>query len=269
MAEVETVSKSTWTPNRNVLKKSDIKLMYDALHGMNTSSEREAHMRRTIHFPPEYNTVFANLINSVNRSFDNDEGYKQFRDILNAFQESIGDSGEAVQFVIVKQSPKMSPNKSPKMSPIALTSSRPSCMMPLPVLPSSQNLISNLSNLKIEMFVNTFLMCANPDEQNQFITRYVHATTQDGEPFHAFVNDIVIDLNDILHDNLNKSEAQIRKLLVEHLEYTHAMNLDINIHILYPFPQIHMARKGQLSLRNLGGGKNKRKVTRKLKKCRK
>ena len=119
------------------------------------------------------------------------------------------------------------------------------------------------------MFVNTFIMCANPAQQKQFIIRYVHATRQDGEPFHAFVDDIVIDLNDILHANLNESEAQIRKLLVKHLEYTHAMNLDINIHILYPFPQIHMTRKGQLSLRNLGGGKSKRKASRKLKKCRK
>ena len=60
---VETASKSTWNPYGSLIKKTDIKKLYDLLHKATTSAERDEIMRNAIRFSPEYEkTVFENLI---------------------------------------------------------------------------------------------------------------------------------------------------------------------------------------------------------------
>lgn len=280
--EVETVSKSTWKSRNAGMNKSEIKRLYEELSRIKTSSERGMHMRRMIHFPPEHEPVFANLIKMVNRTFENcdsykSECYKQFRNILNAFQESFGESGEAMRFTLKRSPTPATPTTSaaPATSAAPVTMRSPTtCMMPPPLPPSVQTLVLNLSDLKLEMFVTAFIMCANEAQRKQFIKRYVHAVTPDGEPFPAFVDDIETDLNFIATEmELNESsEAEIKKALVEHLKYTNETNLDTNICILYPFPNTHgLQRKGPLSVRNLGGSRSsrRRRMHAKSKKCKK
>ena len=104
MSTVETISKSTWNTHGNSIKKTEIKQLYDMLHKTKSSDEREEIMRRTIYFSPEYETVFKNLIHAVNDAFITDDNcYKQFKDILQSFQEAMSDgrdeSGDVVQDV--------------------------------------------------------------------------------------------------------------------------------------------------------------------------
>lgn len=63
------------------------------------------------------------------------------------------------------------------------------------------------------------------------------------------------------------SETQMRNRLIDHLKYANdnAAKDNARIYILYPFPRIHMMRKGKISVHNLGGGKGNRKFTRKRK----
>ena len=256
---MEIDSKSTWN-TRVGLKKSEIKRLYDALCD---SHDRKAYMQHMIHFPPKYKTVFANLMKSVTRTFDQNECvatnyksecYKQFRDILNAFYESISDSGEAVRFTVTTPN-----NRSPipmpsKRSPTPKRARSPvTCMMPPPLPPSAQNRISNLPDWKIKIFVNVFLMCTGPDQRKQFAQRYLYAVNNKEESFPAFVDDIEIDMNHIASEfELNTTLES----LVEHLKYTDSTNRDNRICILYPFPNIHGPRRN--SLHNLGGNRRRR-----------
>lgn len=172
--EVETVSKSTWKSRDAGMNKSEIKRLYEELSRIKTSSEREMHMRRMIHFPPEHEPVFANLIKMVNRTFEHCDSYKsdcykQFRNILNAFQESFGDSAEAARFTL-KRSPTPA---APATSAAPDTRRSPTtCMMPPPLPPSVQTLVLNLSDLKLEMFVTAFIMCANEAHRKQYCIRF-------------------------------------------------------------------------------------------------
>ena len=77
--------------------------------------------------------------------------------------------------------------------------------------------------------------------------------------------DMVDTITNVVDEEL--SETQMRNRLIDHLKYANdnAAKDDIQIFILYPFPRIHIIRKGKLSVRNLGGKKRKHKFTRKRK----
>ena len=131
------------------------------------------------------------------------------------------------------------------------------CALPTPLQPSSQNSVSNLSDLKIGIFVTGFLTCAI-SKRDQFIKKYVYVRNSDGESDPAMVNDISEDMNYISGRDQHLSEVKLRNDLIEHLKDTNADNGEI--FILYPFPQIHitMTRKGRRpSIRNLGGGRRR------------
>lgn len=128
MSSLETVSKSTWNVHGKV------KQLYGMLHKAKTYNEREEIMRRVIQFPPEYETVFKNLIGDVNNTFMTDENcYSQFKNILLSFQQEVVDeSGELIQFKIKFKSPSKSPGKpkSPSKSP---GKPMPTCLLPTPL----------------------------------------------------------------------------------------------------------------------------------------
>ena len=304
LATLEPVSKSTW----NVHGK--IKQLYGLLHKAKTFNEREEIMRRVIQFPPEYESVFKNLIADVNNTFMTDENcYSQFKNILLSFQqEVVDDSGELIHFKIKIKSPSKSPGKpkspskspgkpkSPSKSPGKLKSPSkspgkpkspskspgkpkspskspgklvPTCVLPTPLTHSSQNSVSNLSDLKLGIFCNAFITCSNSSERTKFIKKYIYASKSNGDSFHEFVNDISEDMVDTITNVVDEelSETQMRNRLIDHLKYANdnAAKNNESIFILYPFPRIHMMRKGKISVHNLGGGKGKRKFTRKRK----
>jgi hypothetical protein len=264
---VETASKSTWNPYGGVIKKTEIKKLYDLLHKASTSAEREEIMRNAIRFSPEYETVFKNLIRNINDAFTTDRNcYSEIKDILYSFLDSMDDSGKPVHFTIKiatgsrsrsgsrSKSKSKTPTKALAASPASETSSM--CALPTPLQPSSQNSVSNLSDLKIGIFVTAFLTCAI-SKRDQFIKKYVDVSKSNGESDPAFVHDISEDMNYIRGRDQHISEVKLRNVLIEHLKDTNADNGEI--FILYPFPQVHMTmrRRGQLSIRNLGGGKRR------------
>ena len=273
---VETESKSTWNTYGGVIKKKEIKKLYDLLHKAITSAEREEIMRNAIRFSPEYETVFKNLIRNINDAFTIDldrNCYKQFKDILYSFLDSIDDSGNPIQFTFKNTTGSRSRSKSKTPikalalahSPAAAASENSSmCALPIPLQPSPQNSISNLSDLKIGIFVTAFLTC-EVSKRDHFIKKYIHVRKSNGDPFPAFVHDIYEDMNYIVIEGQRHhlSEVKLRNLLIKDLKEKNTGLLSDNeeIFILYPLPQIHMNmrnRGGKASIRNLGiGGKRR------------
>jgi hypothetical protein len=269
---VETASKSTWNPYGGVIKKTEIKKLYDLLHKASTSAEREEIMRNAIRFSPEYETVFKNLIRNINDAFTTDRNcYSEIKDILYSFLDSMDDSGKPVHFTIKiatgsrsrSRSGSRSKSKSKSKTPTQALAASPAasetssmCALPTPLQPSPQNSVFNLSDLKIGIFVTAFLTCAI-SKRDQFIKKYVDVRKSNGESDPAFVHDISEDMNYIRGRDQHISEVKLRNVLIEHLKDTNADNGEI--FILYPFPQVHMTmrRRGQLSIRNLGGGKRR------------
>ena len=269
---VETASKSTWNPYGSLIKKTDIKKLYDMLHKANTPAERDEIMRNAIRFSPEYEkTVFENLIRNINDAFTTDRNcYKQFKDILYSFQDSMDDSGNPVQFKIKITTGSRSRSKGTTPPAMALKSHSKDAL-PTPLQPSPQNSISNLSDLKIGIFVTMFLT-RDASQRASFIKRYIYAMKSNGDLFPAFVDDILSDMNHIRDRRHHLSEVNLRNELIEHLKHMNTGLLRDNeeIFILYPFPQIHMTMtrkgRGRPSIRNLGGGRRRGKgrKTRKL-----
>jgi len=269
MDQIETTSKTTWKPITD-LRKTEIVRVYDALAQSKTNPDRETIIRRMIHYPPEYETVFANLIRRVNRIFeDNDcpsvnyktKCYKEFKHILNEFQGTlIGDSGESVRFTTTTRSPLYP--RSPR-SPRSPPSSR--FPDPAPLQPSSANLILNMPDWKINRFAEIFLERTTDAEKTNFIKKYVYATDDDGEPFPGLLRDVIIDSVYRSNEDLDLDTK------------TKYLGSDLGgygtIHILYPFPAMYSNvfsnGKRNPSVRNLGGGKRRRnqrtKKARKLK----
>ena len=262
---VETASKSTWNPYGGLMKKTDIKRLYGLLYKANTSAERDEIMRNAIRFSPEYEkTVFENLIRNINDAFTafttDRDCYKQFKKILYSFQDSMDDSGKPVQFKIKITTGSRSRSKSKGTTPPAMALKSPSKdVLPTPLQPPSpQNSISNLSDLKIGIFVTAFLTC-DASQRAPFVKRYIHAMRPNGDSFPEFVDDILSDMNHIRRRHY-LSEVEMRNELIEHLKHMNEGS-ERNIFILYPFPQIHMnmmhKSRGRPSIRNLGGGRRR------------
>lgn len=95
----------------------------------------------------------------------------------------------------------------------------------------------------------------------------MYASKFNGDSYHEVINDISSDMVAIVTTDMgeNQSETQMRNRLINHLRYFVDVQDDVHIYILYPFPRIHMMRKGDLSVRKLGGKKRKRKFTQKRK----
>lgn len=258
---VETASKSTWNPYGGLMKKTDIKRLYGLLYKANTSAERDEIMRNAIRFSPEYEkTVFENLIRNINDAFTTDRNcYKQFKGILYSFQDSMDDSGNPVHFKIKIRTGSRSRSKGKGTTPPAMALKSPSKdVLPTPLQPSPQNSISNLSDLKIGIFVTMFLT-RDASQRASFIKRYIYAMKSNGDSFPEFVDDILSDMNHIRRRHY-LPEVEMRNELIEHLKHMNEGSKR-NIFILYPFPQIHMnmmhKSRGRPSIRNLGGGRRR------------
>lgn len=194
------------------------------------------------------------------------------------------DSGKPVQFTIKITTGSRSRSRSKSKTPTKALAASPAadaapasetssmCALPTPLQPSSQKSVSNLSDLKIGIFVTAFLTCAI-SKRDQFIKKYIYMRKSNGESDPAFVHDISEDMNYISGRDQHLSEVKLRNVLIEHLKDTNTELLrdDEEIFILYPFPQVHMTmrRRGQLSIRNLGIGGKRRGKGRKGRKTRK
>ncbi len=93
----------------------------------------------------------------------------------------------------------------------------------------------------------------------------MYASKFNGDSNHELINDISNDMAALGTNDIGEeiSETKMRNRMIEHLRYIVETEDDGHIFILYPFPRIHMMRKGNVSVRNLGGKKRKRNFTRK------
>lgn len=257
MDQIETTSKTTWKPITD-LRKTEIVRVYDALAQSKTNPDREAIIRRMIHYPSEYETVFANLIRRVNHIFEGNDCpsanyktkcYKDLKHVLNEFQGTLtGDSGESVHFTTMTRSPQP---PQPPQSPRSPPSSR--FPDPAPMQPSSANLILNMPDWKIKRFAEMVLERTTDAEKTNFIKKYVYATYEDGEPFPGLLRDVIVDT--VFRSNEDDLDLDTK---------TEYISTDLGgygtIHILYPFPTMYSNvfryRNGKKSVRR--GGKRRR-----------
>ena len=226
--EVELESKSTWKSHAH-LKKVDVIRLYNALA---KSSNREKDIRSMIYFPPEHTSTFSNLIKRITRVFDEyecphsnykNDCYKEFKHVLNEFQESLSDSGEPVRFTLIE---------TPTPTPTKRTPS-PTKLFPAPLLPSENNLIYNLSNLRIKMFIQMILNCKTSEEKREFLQKYFYIFDANDEPFPNLVNDLIVD---ILVTNSELLDSHFNYLMSKYGPDQPRDSDYIKLHILYPFP---------------------------------
>jgi len=269
-------SGSTWKPTTD-LSKAEIVRLYDALA---QAKNREEIMRSMIHYSPEHETVFANLIRRVHRTFEDNacpsanyktKCYKELKHVLNEFQGNLfTDSGESVRFTTRVPSPNTLPSSntlpSPKTvpSPKTLRSRSPKTLLfsqrdqihdPAPLQPSISNYILHMPHWKIKRFAEMILERNTDEERTNFIKKYVHATDDDGEPFPGLLRDIIVDILHISNcDETTKSK--INNIFVHLLHLKNTTYPEV-IHILYPFPAMYS------NVRNLGkrGGIRRRRRT--------
>lgn len=264
----KTESKSTWK-NTSDLTKRNVVFVYDALSKVSTSKKREDELRRIIHFPTEYESVFANLIHKVNDIFTSHECpstsyknvcYKKLKTILNEFQESLSDYGTPVRFTFepaLTQTSKTSthtPTPTPKHAPSPIPFDGPA-----PLLPSPQNLIYNMPQWKLRSFVEMFI---TTEDQIKFIQNYVVVLDEQGEPFPGMVHDITEDMMSYEND-VNNILKHLEHLITIENHKPHEEKL--KIHILYPFRVIYPSNRRNPNIRNLGGGKKRQQTKRNTK----
>ena len=267
--ELDLDSKSTWNPHAH-LKKVDAIRLYNALA---KSSNREEDVRRMIYFPPQHNSTFANLIKRITHVFDKHECphanykndcYKEFKHVLNDFQESLSDSGEPVRFTLI-QTPTTAKRTSTPTKRTSTTAKRFPAQLPHSV----DNLIYNMSTLKIKMFAEMILNCKTNAEKREFLEKYLYVLDANDEPFPSMVDDIIVD-------TLETPEFAIEdhfKHLMSRYGPEQPLDQDhIKLYILYPFPVMYSSiyRRGRTkhtraNVHNLGGGKRRYTKKRKMK----
>jgi hypothetical protein len=248
MSEISLMSKTTW--NLNALTKQERVRLYDALAQSSTREEREAVLRRTIHFPY---SMFSNLIKSVNDVFEKNECppanhknecYKELKHVLNDFQQDlndkrmISDSGEPVRFTLKRTfKPTTHPN---------------------PLQPLNSNYIYWLPEWKLKWFAQMISEQKTVEQKKRFIEKYVHVTDEDGNPYDGLLNDIIADI--LLKSNNNDdltTESKI-EIIFEHLLDLKNTTYPELIHVLYPFPAVYpdiFRNKRRIpTVRKLGGG---------------
>ena len=279
---------STWKPLTD-LNKTEIRRLYDALDKSSTREEREAVLRRTIHYPPEYETVFANLIRRSHRTFedkDNDchsakyktECYKKLKHVLNEFHGGLfTDSGKPLRFTLKRRSPAAAiattPTPTTATATATATSKSPQRHSSVPLQPLNSNYILYMPDWKIKRFAEMISERNTDEKKTRFIQKYLHVTDEDGDPFIGLLNDIIVDILHISnYDDDLTTESKIKRIF-DHLLHLKNTTYPEVIHVLYPFPAMHPTafRNGRRNPRvhNLGGGMRRRKQrTKKARKLR-
>ena len=263
-------SRSTWKPTTD-LSKTEMVRLYDALVQAESQINREAIMRRMIHYPPEHETVFSNLIQRVHRVFEinicrpanyKTKCYKEFKRVVNEFHGGLfTDSGKPLRFTLKRSSPATATSTATSTSTSPQKHSSSARLQPL-----ISNYILHMPDWKIKRFAEMILERNTDEEKTNFIKKYVHVIDDDGEPFPGLLRDIIVDIVHISNYYLT-TESKIEHIF-DHLLHLKNTTYPEVIHVLYPFPVMHpnVFRNGRRnpSVRNLGGGiRRKRRTARK------
>ena len=248
------IPKSTW--NMNALTKAERVRLYDALAQSPTREEREAVLRRTIHFP---HSMFSNLIKSVNDVFEKNECppanhknecYKDLKHVLNDFQQ---DSVKPVRFTLKRRSSPRAASAEAVKNQVS-----PQRHSPVPLHSSHYNNILQMPNWKIKGFAKLISERSTDAEKRRFIQKYLHVTDEDGNPLSPLTD---LLLNDIIIDMLSYDAEGMFLFLLE-LKNNNPYSEQYTYYILYPFPDIlhpNVSRNGRRipNVRLLGGGKRR------------
>lgn len=243
---------STWKPLTD-LKKTDIARLYDALAKSSTREEREAVLRSMIHYPPEYETVFANLIRRVHRIFeaakDNDclhktkcHKYKEFKHVLNEFQGGLfTDSGKPLRFTLNRRPSSPSPRPTtprpttPRPTPSPVLYDNPN---PLPIGPKTY--MGNIPDFKLRLFATMILDRTTEEEKITFIKKYMVIKYENDSdmPMPRDVETLDRVILTILSKLRGNASTQIKtQILLDYLK--HLKNFTQNpaeIYVLFPLP---------------------------------
>ena len=237
-----------------------------------TREEREAVLRSMIHYPPEHETVFANLIRRVHRIFEAKDSdclhktkchkYKDFKHVLNEFQGGLfTDSGKPLRFTLKRRSPAAAIATTPTTA-TATSKSPQRHSSTAPLQPLNSNYILHMPDWKIKRFAEMISERNTDEKKTRFIQKYLHVTDEDGDPFIGLLNDIIVDILHISnYDDDLTTESKIKRIF-DHLLHLKNTTYPEVIHVLYPFPAMHptVFRNGRRnpSVHNLGGGMRRR-----------
>jgi hypothetical protein len=274
MSEISLMSKSTW--NINALTKAESVRLYDALAQSSTREEREAVLRRTIHFPY---SMFSNLIKSVNDVFEKHRScppedykhacYKELKHALNDFQQDlndkriISDSGEPVRFTMKRTPKSTTPTPKPLPPPFLYANPNPN---PLPIGPNTY--MWNITDLKLRMFAIMILDRTTDIEKTEFIKKYIFIEYDNDESDIPMpddverVNRVISTILGKLHHSEHKSKEQKTQMLLDYLiKLKRSTPAPAEIYVLYPFSDA-------VNIWKRGGNKTRRKLRRSRKRSR-
>ena len=266
-------SGSTWKSLTD-LKKTEMVRLHDALVQAESQINREAIMRRMIHYPPEHETVFANLIRRVHRIFERNicrtanyktKCYKEFKRVVNEFQGGLfTDSGKPLRFTLKRRSsPTSTATTTSTTATTTSTTSPQKHSSSARLQPLISNYILHMPDWKIKRFAEMILERNTDEERINFIKKYVHVIDDDGEPFPGLLRDIIVD---IVHmsNYYPTTESKIEHIFDYLLHLKNTTYPEV-IYVLHPFPVMHpnVFRNGRRnpSVRNLGGGMRRNRRT--------
>jgi len=258
---------STWKSQETVLSKGKMKWLYDVLVQANNDKDRVAILRRIIDYPPEYETVYANLITHAFKNIKKDECppanyktecYREFKRAVNEFQrELFTDSGKPVRFTLKRSSPTATAIATATATATSTVKKRVSS--PVPLRSSQSNNILQMPNWKIKGFAEMISERNTVAEKRRFIQKYLHVTDEDGNPLSPLSDSL---LNDIIIDMLSYNNAEYIFLFLLDLKNNNSYSEQYTYYILYPFPDMlhpNVFRSGRRipNVRLLGGGKRR------------
>ena len=253
-SEWHIVKKSTWKPITD-LRKADVARLYDALAQSSTREEREAVLRRTIHFPY---SMFSNLIKSVNDVFEKHRScppadykhkcYKELKHVLNDFQQDlkdkriISDSGEPARFTLKRRPSSPSPRpttsrpSSPRPTPSPVLYDNPN---PLPIGPKTY--MGNIPDFKLRLFATMILDRTTEEEKITFIKKYMVIKYENDDSDMPLPRDVET-LDRVILTSLSKlrgnASTQIKtQILLDYLKHLKNFTQDpAAIYVLFPLP---------------------------------
>ena len=257
---------STWKSQETVLSKGKMQWLYDVLVQANNDKDRVAILRRIIDYPPEYESVYANLITHAFKKIKKDECppanyktecYREFKRAVNQFQDVFTDSGKPLRFTMKRRS-----------SPIATATATATATAvekrvssPVPLQPLNSTYIFWLPDWKIKGFATLISERSTDTEKRRFMQKYLHVTDEDGNPYAGLLNDIIADILKISNDDDNLTTESKIKSIFEHLLILKNETYPELIYVLYPFPAVHpniFRNKRRIpTVRKLGGGKRR------------
>lgn len=248
--------KSTWKPITD-LSKADVARLYDELAQSSTREEREAVLRRTIHFPY---SMFSNLMKSVNDVFEKHrscppadykhECYKELKHVLNDFQRVlkdkriISDSGEPVRFTLNRRSTTPTPTPRPTTPRPTTPSPSPSLFLhynpdPLPIGPNTYML--KIPDFKLRLFATMILDRTTEEEKITFIKKYMVIQYENDDSDMPMPRDVetldrvILTILSKLRGNAS-TQIKTQKLLDYLKQLKNFTQYPASIYVLFPLP---------------------------------